>query len=145
MTTGEIIKKEKGQTKAKSKFDWDTGHLTKTTLITDNYKNGENVRRFFIQEIGTHFGFNIIFMKWMKANKGKNLGDAVKEWNSINDLKKDKNYVSQIDPQFEYNRYMRAFLADNPQTSSKDAMTYWKLKSAQRGTNKYERKDLELK
>ena len=50
-------------------------------------------------------------MKWIKENVGKTLGDAIIEWNRINELKKDKNYVSEIDPQFEYNRYMRAFLA----------------------------------
>jgi hypothetical protein len=61
------------------------------------------------------------------------------------DLKIVQNYVSEIDPQFEYNRYMRAFLTDNPELSSKDAMRHWKLKRSQRGTNEYERKDLEMK
>lgn len=144
LSTGEIITKEKNKRNIKSKFDWDKENLTRSTVITDNYRNGENVRKFFIQEIGTTFRFNIIFMKWMKENKGKTLGDAVEEWKRINNLKKDKKYVSEIGPQFEYNRYMRAFLKDNPQMSSKDAMTYWKLKSSRRGTNEYERKDLEL-
>jgi hypothetical protein len=109
------------------------------------YKNGEKVRSFFTSKIGSHFAFNVIFIKWMKENVGKNIGDAITEWNRIYDMKNAENYVSEIDPQFEYNRYMRAFLKDNPELPCKDAMKYWKLKRLQRGTNKYNRKDLELK
>lgn len=143
--TGEIVQNNETTVKAKSTFNWSSEKLTRDTIITDNYKNGENVRSFFIQEIGTHFSFNIIFMKWIKENVGKTLNDAIIEWNRIENFKKDKNYVSEIDPQFEYNRYMRAFLADNPELSSKDAMRHWKLKRSQRGTNEYERTDLEMK
>jgi hypothetical protein len=145
LSTGKVTKTETKQIKSISKFKWKNEKLTRETIITDNYKNGENVRNFFVKEIGSHFTFNVIFMKWIKENIGKNLGNAITEWNRIYDLKKDKNYVSVIDPQFEYNRYMRAFLNDSPELSSKDAMKYWKLKRSQRGTNEYDRKDLELK
>jgi hypothetical protein len=145
ITTGQVIEREKKTVKIKPSFNWDKEKLTRNTIITDNYKNGENVRHFFIEEIGARFSFNIIFIKWMKDNIGKTLGDAIVEWKRINDLKKDKNHISEIDPQFEYNRYMRAFLKDNPYLSSKDAMKFWKLKRAQRGTNEYEQTDLELR
>jgi hypothetical protein len=81
----------------------------------------------------------------MRENVGKNLGDAITAWNSIYEMKKDKNFVSEIDPQFEYNSYIRAFLKNNPELSVKDAMKYWKLKRAQRGSNEYEHNDLNLK
>jgi len=145
ISTGNVILNKSKTVKKKSSFNWSTETLTVNTTITDNYKNGENVRAFFIREIGTHFSFNVIFMDWIKQNIGKTLGDAVKEWNQINELKKDKNYTSEIAPQFEYNGYMRAFLADNPNLSSKDAMKHWKLKRTKRGTNEYERTDLEMK
>ncbi len=144
LLTGEIVKQVKHTHKTKSKFDWANEVLTKNTVITDSYKNGENVRNFFSQEIGAHFRFNVIFMKWMKENIGKTLGDAIIEWKRIEALKKDRNYVSEISPQFEYNRYMRAFLKDNPNLSSKDAMKFWKLKSSKRGSNEYDKKDLDL-
>jgi len=145
LSTGKVPNIETNKFKSTSKFNWNNEILTYETIITDNYKNGENVRSFFVREIGSHFTFNVIFMKWLKVNIGKNLGEAITEWNRIYDLKKDKNYISEIDPQFEYNRYMRAFLNDNPELSSKDAMKYWKLKRSQRGANNYYRKDLELK
>ncbi len=145
LSTGKIIKEVKHTPKAKSKFDWTNEILTRNTLITDSYKNCKNARIFFIQEIGSHFKFNVIFMKWMKENIGKTLNDAIIEWKQIDALKKDPNYISKISPQFEYNKYMRAFLKDNPTLSSKDAMKFWKLKSSQRGSTEYEAKDLELK
>lgn len=145
ISTGRTIEKVRKNHKIKSKFNWGKEKLTRKTLITDNYKNGENVRNFFVQQIGSHFSFNIIFMKWMKENVGKSLDDAIVEWSRINDLKKNKNFVSEIDIQFEYNRYMRAFLADNPNLSSKDAMKFWKLKRVLRGSNEYDRTDLKLK
>ena len=144
LSTGELLKTETLKIKPTSKFNWDKEKLTRETIITDNYKNGENIRRFFINEIGSHFTFNVIFMKWVKENRGKTLGDAINEWNRIYNLKKEKNYVSEIDPQFEYNKYMRAFLNDNPDFSSQDAMKFWKLKRSQRGTNEYEKTDLLL-
>jgi hypothetical protein len=143
LLTGTIPKTNK--LKINSTFNWDKEILTCETIITDNYKNSRNVRNFFVREIGSHFALNVIFIKWIKENAGKNLGDAITAWNRIYEMKKDKNYVSEIGPQFEYNRYMRAFLNDNPKLSSKDAMKYWKLKRSQRGTNEYHRKDLELK
>lgn len=143
--TREALPSKPPKARHQSTFNWDSEILTKDTIITGNYKNGENVRNFFIQEIGTHFSFNVIFMKWMRENAGKKLEDAIAEWNRIDKMKKDKNYVSEIDPQFEYNRYMRAFLNDNPHLSSREAMKFWNLKRAKRGTNEYERSDLDLK
>lgn len=140
--TGEIM--EIKTVRKQSNFNWNAEKLTCETLITDNYKNGKNVRNFFIQEIGTHFSFNVRFLKWMKENIGRTLGDAVNEWKKINDMKNDKNYTKEISPQFEYNRYIRAFLDDNPNLSTKDAIKYWKIKKSERGTNEYNRKDLEL-
>lgn len=142
--TGKIIKKPAGN-KKQSKFNWSQEVLTKETIITDNYKNGRNVRGFFIREIGSHFSFNVIFIKWIRENAGKTLKDAIDEWEKINEIKKVKGYESTIDPQFEYNRYIRAFLKDNPDLSGKDARKFWKLKKEKRGNNDYERDDLKLK
>lgn len=128
-----------------SKFDWNKEILTMETVITDNYKNSENVRSFFIRQIGPHFHFNVVFMKWAKHNIGNTLQEAIKEWNRLYELRKDKKHKTTIESQFEYNKYMRAFLADNPGKSSKDAMRYWKIKSSLRGTNEYEKSDLSLK
>ncbi len=127
-----------------STFDWNTEILHPETLITDNYKNTESVRAFFGENIGPHFKFNTLFMDWMKKNTGKTLGNAIEEWTRLNELKKSRAHQTDIAPQFEYNRYIRAFLSDNPALGIKDAIKYWKLKKAIRGANEYQRADLQL-
>ncbi len=61
----------------KMKFDWHKDKLSLKTVIDKNYKNTQNVRRFFTSEIGDHFHFDREFMKWLKENQGKTLLDAV--------------------------------------------------------------------
>ncbi len=141
LETGEIIpKSEKEQTK--SNFDWNNETLDVDTLITDNYKNTENVRAFFEKAIGRHFKFNVEFMNWMKSNAGKTLGDSVEKWKEIIEKKKDGNYKTEIAPQFEYNTYIRDFLSDNPQLSTKDAIESWKIKREKPEKKKYNKSDL---
>jgi hypothetical protein len=83
-------------------------------------------------------------MKWMKLNIGNTMKDAIAEWKRINTLKKNKNYQTTISSQFEYNTYIRDFLADNKEKTMKDAIRYWKLKRYQRGDNVYTKNDLQL-
>jgi len=60
--------------------DWHSDPITGETLIDADYRNTQNVRRFFKAEIGDHFSFDRPFMAWMKANAGATMGDAVAEW-----------------------------------------------------------------
>jgi hypothetical protein len=146
LETGDKVKPGNiiGSRKSISKFDWSKEKLSLDTLITDNYKNTENVRSFFSNVIGSHFKFNALFMRWMKQNVGETLETAVAEWNRIYLMKNDESYESEIDPQFEYNTYMRDFLKDNPHLSAADARKYWMLKRNLRGSKKYTKDDLLL-
>ncbi len=130
--------------KVTSNFDWANAILTKETIITDNYKNNENVRAFFSKELGRNFKFNIHFMKWMKENAGKTLGDAILAWKEIEIKRKNKNIKKEIAPQFEYNNYVRDFLADNPNLTKADAIRCWNIKRQMRGDNVYRKSDLKL-
>lgn len=144
LETGQKTVPTKKSAKFISKFDWNTAILSPETLITDSYKNTENVRTFFLEHIGKHFKFNTQFMDWMKKNTGRTLTHAVDEWNRLSEFKKSNIQQTEIAPQFEYNRYIRAFLADNPTLGTKDAIKYWKLKKAVRGNNEYQRNDLQM-
>ena len=125
---------------AKSKFDWNNEILTLNTIVTDNYKNTENVRSFMKRHIGNHFRFNTAFMNWMKANAGKTLKDTIEVWREIQNNKSQH----EIAPQFEYNTYIRDFLADNKGKQLKDAIHFWKLKRDTKGGNRYSKEDLNL-
>lgn len=122
------------QKKPVSKFDWANAELTRETPITDNYKNSENVRRFFKREIGPHFKFNVKFMNWMKDNIGQTLGDAVNAWHTIGSEAKNRSQPKEIAPQFEYNTYIRDFLADNPDKTKNEAVICWNVKRKRRAT-----------
>jgi len=68
-------------TKSKSAaFDWHSAPLSIKTKITDDYKNTQNVRRFFRAQLGADFRIDRDFMAWLKASTGKTLGSAVLEW-----------------------------------------------------------------
>ena len=128
------------------KMNWHTAHLTLDTVITDSYKNGQNVRRFFQEHCGEKFSFNIEFMAWMKKNEGKTLENAVNEWLRIAEQSKDKTFKSIIPEGNQYNKYMRDFFLDNPDKTIQEARHFWQLKrTLPLGLHKYERSDLDLK
>ena len=141
-TGGKEQIKTNSRPKSTSKFDWNNEKLSLTTKITDNYKSTENVRAFFEQQIGTHFKFNVKFMNWMKTNTGKTLKAAIEEWGKIKTQKKHNTQAKDIAPQFEYNRYLRDFLADNPNSSREVGIKLWKIKKSKRGDNIYRKDDL---
>lgn len=140
LKTGERESSQKKQAKT-SRFDWNTEKLTPRTQITDNYKNTENVRAFFKDQIGNKFRFNVKFMNWMKSAQGKTLEDAVKMWNKISCEARQNNSPKEIAPQFEYNTYIRDFMKDNPGKSIQDAIKGWKMKKSKPGDNKYTKED----
>ena len=62
------------------KRDWHSDPISPETLIDEDYRNTQNVRRFFKAEIGDHFRFDRPFMAWMKSHAGSTMGEAVAEW-----------------------------------------------------------------
>jgi len=144
LKTGKKAFPKPKKSKPTSKFDWNNAPLSLQTIITDNYKNSENVRAFFQNHTEKQFKFNVKFMNWMKANIGKTLKDALQQWEVIELEKKNRTTPKTIAPQFEYNRYTRDFLADNPNLTKTDAIRFWKIKKSMRGGNGYERSDLDL-
>ena len=63
-----------------SKFDWHSEPLSNETIITKNYKNTQNVRRFFQSYFGAGWKNNRTFMMWFKQNEGRTLKDALEEF-----------------------------------------------------------------
>jgi hypothetical protein len=141
LATGIVPKKHPKETK-RSNFDWNTERLCLSTVITDNYRNTQNVRDFFSKHAGRRFSFNVRFIEWMKKNEGKTLQDAMAAWEKIREEKSGR--PKEIAPQFEYNTYIRDFLADNPDKTLRDAIRYWKRKRNAKGTRAYHRTDFEL-
>jgi Domain of unknown function (DUF6434)/SAP domain-containing new25 len=125
-------------------FDWHGAPLSRATQIAANYRNTQNVRRFFTAETGRHFSFNIAFMAWMKANVGKTLGEAAAEWQRVHALTKAGEKPA-IPFHNQFNAYVCAFFEDNPGRPIGDARHFWRLKRSLPGHNRYERSDLDLR
>lgn len=124
--------------KTKSKFDWGKTELTLSTIITDNYRNSQNVRRFFCEHAGATFRFSNEFMDWMRKNQGSTLGDAVDFWKALDHKKKNLGYREKPLPQNEYNQFTRAISEAVPGLSSKEIRRLWAIKRSKPGPHRYE-------
>lgn len=133
--------------KVTSRFDWHSAELTLETEITDSYKNSQNVRRFFKAHAGSGFKFNIQFMKWMRENTGKTLGNAVAEYHRQKETAAAPGFQSEIAEHNQFNQYTRDFLADNPQMGMAEVRHHWALKRqlpSDTGRHVYDPSDLKL-
>lgn len=128
--------------KATSKFDWHAEPLTDETVITDSYKNTQNVRRYFKARIDG-FTFSIPLMDWMKANTGKTLADAVKEARRIKDDKR-KGVKQPDQPHNQYNAYTRAYFAAVPDGSATEVRALWAERRKRPGPYVFHLSDLDL-
>jgi hypothetical protein len=128
--TGETIFPDDKKPKVMSRFDWHAADLTPDTIITDSYKNSQNVRRFFKAQIGAHFKFSIASMAWMKENVGRTLGDAVTAIKRLEEAASSSGFQRQIPDGNQFDQYARDFLADNLQMGMKEVRFFWTLKRA---------------
>ena len=116
--------------------------ITLDTIIEDNFVCSEKHRKFYKEQIGESFSFNVLFQKWLKSNAGKTYQDSIEAYFKILEDKK-KNKIT-IDKQFEYNTYIRDFFNDNKGKSLEQAIKCWKYKKSLKGHNKYEKSDLSV-
>ena len=147
LDTGETVWPGDTKSKPASKFDWHSAELSLETVITDNYKNSQNVRRFFKAHAGADFKFNIRFMNWMRENSGKTLREAVAAYLAQKEEATRPGFQSDIAHHNQFNQYTRDFLADNPELGMDDVRKYWALKRnlpSESGRQVYERTDLDL-
>ena len=147
LDTGEKTPANEVRHKPKSKFDWHSSELSKTTEITDNYKNTQNVRRFFKNEIGQEFKFNIAFMDWIKVNEGRTLADACEAYREIKKQQAKPGFKTSIKSHNQFNQYTRDFLEDNPELNIEDVRRVWARKTqipSKNGRHIYTPSDLEL-
>ncbi len=110
------------------------------TKLESNLVCSEKHRKFFKEQIGDSFSFNVLFQKWLKDNAGKTYQESIQAYYQTLEFKKKKK--TTIDKQFEYNIYIRDFFNDNKDKSLDDAIKCWKYKKGQKGHNKYEKEDL---
>jgi hypothetical protein len=147
LDTGETVLPGDAKPGVRSKFDWHSAELSPQTVITNSYRNSQNVRRFFKSQVGPAFKFNIAFMAWMRANVGKTLAHAVAEYRRQDARTTRRGHKTQIAEHNQFNQYTRDFLADNPDLGLSDVRHFWALKRQQPsddGRHRYAPSDLLL-
>ena len=65
---------------ATGEFDWHSDPIGRETLVTANYRNTQNVRRFLRTQCGSQFKFDRPLMQWIRDEKPKTMGDVADEW-----------------------------------------------------------------
>lgn len=133
--------------KPASNVDWHSADLTPDTVLTDSYKNTQNVRRFFKAQLGANFAFSIPFMEWLKANTGKTLREACEVWQELEAAKRRPGWQSDIKDHNQFNQYTRDFLAAHPELGMEDVRRVWAKKiqlPSPDGRHVYARGDLDL-
>ena len=129
--------------RAQSKFDWGSATLTPRTVITDSYRNSQNVRAFMKKHAGEHFRFSNEFMNWMRAHVGSTLAEAVEFWQDL-DARKKKGYQEASLPQNQYAQFSRALAKASPGISAKDIRRIWKKKRSGPGPHVFKAGDEKL-
>ena len=143
LDTGEPVWPGDKSAKLASKFDWHASPLSDETIITDNYKNTQNVRRYFQTQVDPGFKFNIGLIDWFRNNVGKTLADAGRFWKA----QQANPEKTKIKPHNQFNQYARDIMDANPELGMKDARKYWARKRmlpTKSGRHVYESSDLKL-
>jgi hypothetical protein len=115
-----------------------TEPITLDSVIEEGIVCSEMHRDFFRTEICDGFKFTVPFMEWLRSNSGKKYSDAVAAYWDL----KESPRTCKIAPQFQYNTYVRDFLADNPGKTLKDAAACWNHVRDSEGPFVYSRFDL---
>lgn len=112
--------------------------LSLDTVISEGHRCSQDVRAFFSSVI-PGFHFSTYIQTFLKLNAGKTYLDVVEAWYEEVDRKKKSTYQKEIPPQFEYNRFIRDFFADQRNTgkTQKDAIEAWKEIKRLPGSNRY--------
>lgn len=104
------------------------------------YNNDAITRAFFVSQIGKHFRFNTYLRQFTNAaNITPNLtyGDLVAGWLAEESKKKDPQYKTQIDKQFEYNQFIRDFFDNEIGKTQTDAVKAWNKAKTLSGARTY--------
>ncbi len=126
LRTGELLLPEK-----RPKLKTDGQVPTLDTVITVDYRSNQVNRALFEEVIGKHFHFSTAFQQYFKDHVGKTLGDAVAYWYQLEERAK-RGEKTEIWSQFEYNRFMREYHEQNPDSTRAAAVAAWKIYRSQR-------------
>ena len=93
------------------------------TLIGEGWRFTYKLRDFFVLHCGSGFRVNEPLRELMATGQGRPLSDAIALYHSS--ATKPKRPIAK---QFEYNRHIQAFIANNPGATHEEAVAAWWIK-----------------
>ncbi len=139
---GHFLKTGKQTNYIRQRLSNDRDSAKDLTLDTPviNYRNDAQTGQFFKKHIGQHFHFNAYLRQFTKEKPSEKLtyGDLVKGWIAAESLKKDPNYKTTIDKQFQYNQFIRDFFIHAKDKTQQEAINAWYLVKSNPGPCTYE-------
>lgn len=93
--------------------------LSDASVISAGQRSSQQLRAYFSERIGTGFRFDGAMRSFI-ATGGVTLGQAVQHWHDTRG-----SVGLPIDPQFELNRFTRAWHAGNPGGSREELLAAW--------------------
>ena len=94
--------------------------FTRSTIIGDGWRCSQALRAFLSAELGRPFHFDRTAREQILHGAGLSLGQVIDE------ARVARRGTTEIAPQFEYNRFVRAFRAASPGVSHKQVVTAWR-------------------
>lgn len=61
-------------------FDWHSDPIVRETMVNENYRTTQSVRRFLKVHCGDSFRMDRSFMAWITNGQPKSMGDVADEW-----------------------------------------------------------------
>lgn len=119
-----------------------SSQITLDMKIGENFVCSEKHRQFYKEQIGHSFSFSVLFQRWLKVHPDQTYQQSIDAYFQI--LEEKKNRKFEIDPQFEYNTYIRDFFADNRDKTLEQAILCWKYKKNLAGSHRYAPEDLSV-
>lgn len=98
------------------------GPLTPETVILPGQRCSQELRRFFVEQLGAGFRFDGPMRRFVAAGAGRTLGEALEHWQATRSAP-----GGEIGPQFELNRFLRDWQAARPDGRRADALVAWRV------------------
>lgn len=98
-----------------------SGQLHSTTLIPAGQRSSQVLRAWFTERIGPSFHFDVHMREFIATSNGtRTFGHAIEHWHATRNLG-----PTEIDSQFEYNRFTRVWHQTHPEGSKEQLLNAW--------------------
>lgn len=105
--------------------------ITLDSPLTPGYRCSEEARAFFKSVLGPQFHFTVRMIKFCREHPEQTYRDAAEAWKAEREERKSgRAREIMTTPVCEYNRFVRAYLADRPGKTLKDAAEAWNERKA---------------